>query len=148
MPLQLERVISGGQTGVDQTGLEVARDLGYATGGTVPKGWTTDEGAAPWLADYGCVESRFLGYRPRTVQNVRDADFTVWFGERSPGYFCTIGAAIKFHKVHAIDPTVEVLQHFLADTEIQVLNVAGNRQSTHPEASVRAEAVLREALAR
>lgn len=140
------KIISGGQTGVDQVGLFVARELGIETGGTAPNGWRTDEGPAPWLADYGLIECQFAGYRVRTIQNVRDADGTVWFGERSPGYFCTIGAAIKFHMVHVINPTVEILRHFLADAEIETLNVAGNRLRTHPEASERARVVLREVL--
>jgi len=32
----VEKVISGGQTGVDRMGLEVAKELGIPTGGTAP----------------------------------------------------------------------------------------------------------------
>ncbi|SFF23216.1 YpsA SLOG family protein [Spirosoma endophyticum] len=34
---QPERIISGGQTGIDQLGLEVARSLGIPTGGLAPR---------------------------------------------------------------------------------------------------------------
>jgi len=48
----IERVINGGQTGVDQAGLRAAR-AGIPTGGWPPQGWLTEAGAAPWLADFG-----------------------------------------------------------------------------------------------
>ena len=46
-------VISGGQTGVDQAALRAARSCGIPTGGWAPRGWLTEDGPAPWLADYG-----------------------------------------------------------------------------------------------
>jgi hypothetical protein len=49
----LERVISGGQTGVDQAALRVAKAIGLATGGWAPLGWETEDGPASWLAGYG-----------------------------------------------------------------------------------------------
>jgi hypothetical protein len=36
------KIISGGQTGADQGGLEGARLLGIQTGGTAPYNWMTD----------------------------------------------------------------------------------------------------------
>jgi hypothetical protein len=64
----IERVISGGQTGVDQAGLRAARAAGIATGGFAPKGWLieSEDGRhnvpAPWLAEYGLVECPEPGY--------------------------------------------------------------------------------------
>jgi Circularly permutated YpsA SLOG family len=49
----IELVISGGQTGADQAGLRAARASGIRCGGMAPKGWLTEAGPAPWLADYG-----------------------------------------------------------------------------------------------
>lgn len=147
--MPLEQIISGGQTGVDQVGLFVARALGYPTGGTAPKGWRTDDGPAPWLADYGLVESWSPGWRVRTIQNVCDADATVWFGYTgSPGGTLTLGTAEKRGRLAITNPTAEQLRAFLETHRVRVLNVAGNRRRTHPEASVQARAVLTEALQR
>jgi Circularly permutated YpsA SLOG family len=52
----IARIITGGQTGADQGGLRAARAAGIATGGFAPKGWATETGAAPWLAEFGLVE--------------------------------------------------------------------------------------------
>jgi hypothetical protein len=52
----IERVISGGQTGADQGGLRAAQACGIPTGGWAPRGWLTEAGPAPWLADWGLVE--------------------------------------------------------------------------------------------
>jgi predicted Rossmann-fold nucleotide-binding protein len=80
------RVVSGGQTGVDQAALRAARAAGFETGGFAPQGWATEAGPAPWLAEYGLVECRVGGYPARTFENVRVADATLWIGPAgSPG---------------------------------------------------------------
>lgn len=151
MALRLLTIISGGQTGVDQVGLCVARELGYPTGGTAPKGWKTDAGPAPWLADYGLVECRFNGYRPRTIQNVNSADATVWFGVVSAGYRCTKSAvdrAMDRRPYRWIEnPSADALRSELQTYAIRILNIAGNRLRTNPQASVQARVVLTETLA-
>ncbi len=103
-------VISGGQTGVDQAALSIAHDLGFPTGGTAPLGYRTDEGPMPELLrdKYGLEESWSPGYRVRTIQNVRDGELTVWFGDASsPGGRLTIGTAWTMRKPHLINPTVD-----------------------------------------
>jgi hypothetical protein len=45
----LTKIISGGQTGSDQGGLEAGQKLGLETGGWIPKGWLTEIGANPEL---------------------------------------------------------------------------------------------------
>lgn len=52
----LERVISGGQTGADQAALRAARACGIPTGGWAARGWLTEDGPAPWLAEWGLAE--------------------------------------------------------------------------------------------
>jgi hypothetical protein len=56
--VMIERVISGGQTWADETGLRAARVCGLSTGGWAPHGWLTEAGLVPWLADWGLVECR------------------------------------------------------------------------------------------
>jgi hypothetical protein len=143
-------IISGGQTGVDQVALEVAHDLGFPTGGTAPLHYKTEFGSNYKLRDvYGLKESWSPGYRVRTIQNVKDGDFTVWFGDdSSPGARLTIDSAWRMNKPHRINPTVEQLLRLLTFeyAGILFLNVAGNRASTHPESWQMAEVILRQVL--
>jgi hypothetical protein len=159
--IPLLQVISGGQTGVDQIGLAVARSLGYQTGGTAPRGWQTDDGPMPaLLKHYGLVECRFKGYSVRTQMNVKAADLTVWFGHvDSPGGIVTAAAARRLSKPFLVNPTAAALRLWLEITDqinagigdpplVSILNVAGNRYRKNPAASVVAYQVLTEALGR
>lgn len=144
----LQRVISGGQTGVDQVGLEVAKQFGWATGGTAPKGYRTDAGVNLDLRDvYGLTESFSAQYAPRTLANVRAAQLTVWFGHiTSPGANLTLRACRQeaerrvYHWL--INPEPHHLTTLMDGWDIQVLNVAGNRLRTNPQAAERAREVL------
>lgn len=138
----LQKVISGGQTGVDQEGLFVAEEHGIATGGWAPKGWRTEAGPAPWLAEYGLVEHPSESFKPRTYANVKDADLTVWFGKRSPGYFCTLNGAELHQRQMLVNPTFLQLKKTVERRSVRVLNVAGNRLENHPEATDLARRVL------
>ena len=66
MVRQLERIISGGYTGIDQLGLEVVHALGIPTGGIAPKGYLTENGPNLLLRDrYGLTEHASAKYPPR-----------------------------------------------------------------------------------
>lgn len=144
----LETVISGGQTGVDQVALQVAWELGYKTGGVAPLGFRTERGPNPELLRdfFGLTECQFSGYRPRTILNARRADATVWFGEHdSPGRRLTVKHAEE-KGLFLHHPTAAVLRAWLDAFPIRILNVAGHRMSTHPEAAAYAGACLALAL--
>jgi hypothetical protein len=95
----LKKIVSGGQTGADQAALRAASAARIETGGWAPKGWTTEKGAAPWLADYGLAEHPSPDYPPRTEANARDSDGTLWFGRvTSSGYKTTTDACRKHGK--------------------------------------------------
>lgn len=143
----LDRVVSGGQTGVDRAALRAARAAGIPTGGWAPKGWATEAGPAPWLADFGLVECDEPGYPARTVANARDSDGTLWIGDpSSPGGQLTIGTADALDKpllvVRAGVTTPGDVRRWIEAEGIRVLNVAGNRESTEPGIGARAEAFL------
>ena len=152
----ITHLISGGQTGADQGALSAGAYLGVKTGGWVPKGWKTDEGPAPWLADFGCQEHGSAQYAPRTIANVRWADATIWFGDPdSAGGRLTLDTVRDERQPYRIFPSAKTIQQdvaamiqdFLAEyPEIKRLNVAGNRESTSPGIGVFVDAVLREAL--
>lgn len=133
MPFKLKKVISGGQTGADRAGLECARDLGLETGGWAPRGFRTENGPDPSLKDFGLVETASDDYPTRTRYNVRDSDATIWFGSKSPGYWCTKKAADKLGKPFIENPTNT--QHIVIVDRCETINIAGNRLSTNPNAA-------------
>ena len=142
----LEKIISGGQTGVDQVALTVARELGYATGGVAPRGWRTDEGPAPWLAGYGLTEHKVsTEYGPRTRENVRLADATVLFDAsalRSPGSRATQRFCQELGKSLLVNPSASELRDFIMENGWKILNIAGNRRRSFPQSAVSARIVL------
>lgn len=141
------RIISGGQTGADQTGLEVAASLGIETGGWAPKYWRTEDGAAPWLAELGLFEHPVPGYVERTRDNVHDSDATVIFGDTSSaGSRLTIRCCEEFHVPYLANPTASALRAFIAKHDVRTLNVAGNRASVNPDVVEQTRTVLMEAL--
>lgn len=128
--MAIRRIISGGQTGVDQIGLKVGRMLDLETGGTAPKGWRTEEGPCYKLASYGLVESVSSDYRVRTTDNVLNADVTVIFGNTAePGTKLTIDLCVKSRKPYVTNPSPFTLLCFFRQYEPEVINVAGNRGS-------------------
>jgi hypothetical protein len=145
----LSKVISGGQTGADRAGLEVARRLGYKTGGTVPKGYRTSTGPDPALKRFAVVEHPSDRYPPRTIKNVCDSDATVWFGaEQTPGGKLTIGAARRMAKPLLINPTAGELRAWIIENRVEILNVAGDRETNNPGMQARVEEILLKALER
>ena len=131
----LKKIISGGQTGADQAGLDAGVDLGLETGGWIPKGRRTEAG--PMSQDhmilYGLKEHRDASYAPRTLENVIDSDGTALIGNiSSSGSKLTINVCESRGKPFIINPTTEQLKAWLAERNIEVLNVAGNRESVNP----------------
>ena len=128
----LKKIGSGGQIGADQAGLEVGQELGLETGGTAPPGWITTTGPDPdVLQSFGLVEGESDPkiYRKRTIKNVEDYDGTVIFGNvKSPGSRLTLLAARKANKPVIQNPTAEELRDWMAENNIESLNVAGNRK--------------------
>ena len=134
----IEKVVSGGQTGVDQAALRAAKAAGIATGGWVPKGFRTVTGPAPELAEeFGSRECHSEEYRVRTELNVRDSDATLMIAANwsSRGMQATIAFAQKHRKpTFRVDMSEscepEAVITWLRETKIRVLNVAGNREPT------------------
>lgn len=82
--MELQKVISGGQTGVDQIALFVASLLGYATGGRCPAHYMTSAGPDKRLMKYGLeplVSEGSLSsqYIRRSILNVTNSDATLAF---------------------------------------------------------------------
>lgn len=129
----LKKIISGGQTGADLTGLQEARKRGLETGGWATKGYRTEIGPQPeLLKSFGLVEAGSPDYDVRTALNVRDAVVTVWFGkENSPGYFCTQKACGTYRKSFFRNPEPKIFRALCETAD--VINIAGNRASVNPD---------------
>ena len=136
----LKRVISGGQTGADIAGLDVAKKFGFETGGLMPFGFLTLAGCKPEYKElYGLQAHSSSSYRPRTRANVKASSGTIRlaYNFESAGEKCTL-TAIKDYKKPSIDvdlvnpiPVDDVIR-WLEDNKIQILNVAGNSEETSP----------------
>lgn len=91
----LKKIISGGQTGADVAGLDVAIKHGVPHGGAIPKGRLNEDGALP--DRYNLQEMPTSSYPKRTEKNVVDSDGTVIFthGELTGGSLLTKKKAIQ-----------------------------------------------------
>ncbi len=70
-----EKIVSGGQTGVDRAALETALALGIPCGGWCPKGRKAEDGAIP--EHYPVTETESATYEERTRLNVCESDATM-----------------------------------------------------------------------
>lgn len=136
LPFVPDRVVSGGQTGVDRAGLDAAIALGIAHGGWCPAGRLSEDGSVP--SRYELQETLSGEYPVRTEMNVRDSDATLILcvdklkgGSRLTKRFCERHAMP--HLVVRMDQSQEaVVRDWLAKHRPSCLNVAGPRESTSP----------------
>jgi hypothetical protein len=137
----LTRIISGGQTGVDQAALRTAPSLGIAIGGWCPPGRASEDGVIP--ANFPLQETpddRSPGApdiprSQRTEWNVRDSDGTLvlCLGELSvqgPGTRFSADCATRYSKpLFVADPgdldDARRVREWIDAHGIEILNVAG-----------------------
>lgn len=138
------KIISGGQTGVDQAGLYAAKFFDIPTGGWAPKGWRTQDGnQQELLSGYDLVECEFSDYATRTELNVRDSDVTIRLAQdfSTAGSHCTY-RAIKKHKkphvdislgkMHLSDEYAKAFGRHIYQNQWYTINIAGNSEKTAP----------------
>ena len=133
---RLEKVVSGGQTGVDRAALDVALELSIPCGGWCPKGRRAEDGTIP--ANYPLQESPTTNYAERTALNVKDSDGTLILssGPLRGGTALTKTFVERYRRPclvvdlrHAIKQQVH---DWMTAHSIRVLNVAGPRESSQP----------------
>jgi hypothetical protein len=144
----LEKVISGGQTGVDRAALDVAAEFAVPSGGWCPRGRRAEDGVIP--SAYALQETPSTGYPERTAWNVRDSDGTLILARGRPrgGTALTASLARRTGKpVLVVELNggggVQEVRGWLCENRIGVLNVAGPRESEAPGIHDQAAAFLR-----
>lgn len=149
----VERIISGGQTGVDRAALDVAFEIAIPCGGWCPNGRIAEDG--PIAERYPLQETPSDDYAQRTEWNVRDSDGTLVLslGEPSGGTAHTIEIARSLAKPCLVldlagPPDPETARDWLRRYGIRTLNVAGPRASASPRIYLLAQSFLRAVVAR
>jgi hypothetical protein len=71
----IEKIVSGGQTGVDRAALDAAIEQSISHGGWCPKGRLSESGKIP--DKYSLKETISAEYDERTVLNVEQSDGTL-----------------------------------------------------------------------
>jgi len=152
-PSGIERIVSGGQTGADRAGLDVAIRHGMPHGGWCPKGRRSESGRIP--ARYHLKETARPTYIQRTEWNVRDSDGTAIFTIRPDlrgGSRRTQEIARQASKpyIHiplskTYQPALDLLK-FITANKIRTLNIAGSRERQEPGIASWVEGVLEDAL--
>jgi len=135
------KIISGGQTGVDRAALDVALKHGIDCGGSCPPGRLDESGRIP--DHYPLKELEEGSFADRTLQNVKDSDGTVviYFNELRAGTEYTVQCCKQLRRprklINAADissqDAAKLIVDFVREHKIDILNVAGPRQSEWPE---------------
>ena len=144
----LMRIVSGGQTGVDQAALRAAQEIGLSIGGWCPPGRACESGTIP--TEFPLQETPIecspaaptVPRSQRTEWNVRDSDATLILqpqsrGQPDPGTEWTGQCAARYGRPLFVcdpsDPTAaETVRQWLVALSVKTLNVAGPSEGTVP----------------
>ena len=136
----VKKIISGGQTGADRAALDFAIKFDIPHGGWIAKGRKTEDGPLPVF--YRLQEIPEPSYARRTEMNVLDADGTLIIskGNLTGGSEYTRKMAVHHGRpwLHIdLDTTSsfnagEKIRNWIEGKKIEVLNVAGPRDSKEP----------------
>ncbi len=142
----IRKIISGGQTGVDQAALFAAHSAGLEIGGWCPPGRVCEGGTIPCvfpLRETPFDRSPLATHMPRsqrTEWNVRDSDATLVLQLSyvdDPGTQSTLDFCYRFRK-HTCNLSLlessaaQRVCSWLLDHDIRILNVAGPSEKTQP----------------
>ncbi len=144
---RIRKIISGGQTGVDQAALRAAIALGVSIDGWCPPGCICEDGIIP--KEFPLKETPFersegapeIPRSLRTEWNVRDSDglliLTKSILTLDPGTNWARQCSLHYKKPYAIedpsDATSQIVsREWIEANSIGVLNVAGPSEKTEP----------------
>ncbi|MBA2649221.1 MAG: putative molybdenum carrier protein [Legionella sp.] len=141
----LKKIVSGGQSGVDQAALAMAVEAGIKIGGWCPLKGCDENGKNIRIKYPELKEAKTIKPDERTRLNIDDSDGTLVIVPFMPlpktivdGTKLTIDYAIEKNKPHLIvsisnkDEAVEQILYWIEHNEIHVLNIGGPRESSWP----------------
>ena len=108
--VRIKKIVSGGQTGVDQAALQVGLDLNISIGGWCPPGKICDSGLIPEkfrlteTLNERSTSAPHIARSERTELNVRDSDGTLILSlmDNDLGTQWTVESAKKYNKSYLI----------------------------------------------
>lgn len=147
----IQKIISGGQTGVDRAALDFAIKQDIPYGGWCPKGRLDENGVIPSqytnLKEVPCeFTSDAENYAARTIANIKDSDGTLILVPSIPlpdeikdGTVLTLEESRKHKKPHLLlslseqtPDNASLVLKWIDENAIKVLNIAGPRESSCP----------------
>lgn len=145
----IEKIISGGQTGVDRAALDIAIELAIRYGGWCPKGRLDENGKIPdKYSSLKEIDGQFKNdqenYSRRTIKNIQHSDGTLVIVPTIPlsaniqdGTVFTIEKLIKLNKSYLLvnlstdlHTNIVTIDSWINENRIRILNVAGPRESS------------------
>ncbi|WP_133127745.1 putative molybdenum carrier protein [Legionella nagasakiensis] len=147
MSLPIDKIISGGQTGVDRAALDFAISHSIPHGGACPKGRFAEDGKLSekyQMHEVGTDENELsINYSLRTIENIKQSDETLILVPVYPitegvsdGTKMTIEKAKELNKPFYVyqlgHSRVEGIRDWLKQNKIKILNAAGPRESNFP----------------
>jgi hypothetical protein len=149
--MTLQKIVSGGQTGVDRAALDAAQAHDVPVGGWCPKGRRAEDGVVP--GRYPLRETPSEAYAQRTAWNVRDSDGTLLIAPAplQGGTALTRTEAedrgTPVLHVRPEDPVpVPMIRAWGTENDLRILNVAGPRASEVEGIYAAARMILRDLL--
>lgn len=126
---------------MDRAALDAALRHGIESGGWCPTGRLDESGRIP--DRYPVKELENGGSTKRTLQNVKDSDGTIiiYPGKLSGGTEQTLHFCVEQRRPHELidasnistEKAAQLIADFVCENNIEILNVAGPRQSEWPE---------------
>jgi hypothetical protein len=145
----IEKIVSGGQTGVDRAALDTAIELNIFHGGWCPKGRIDELGTIPEKYNAlqevsGEFKTDKENYDARTKRNIKDSDGTLIFVPKIPlppeikdGTILTIQEVQKQNKHYLLidlskpqQDNVKSIIAWIVESNIKTLNIACPRESS------------------
>lgn len=147
----IEKIVSGGQTGVDMAALRAAKDAGILHGGWCPQGRIQENGGKIPI-EYklkpvpGNFKTEKENYDARTKKNIEDSDGTLIIvpcyplpPEIQDGTLLTIAEVerqkkpyLKIDLSKSPSMNIETILSWIEEKNIKTLNIAGPRETSWP----------------